>query len=196
MKLCQLTYNPFMYPILSPKITFFMAKFLIVLFVMYVIYYAGNIIYDLFFKKVNEIIKDESEFFALAEVEEQNRSAVVSVGIEDVENLNTPKSFNRKEFPIDTPFSEERADMEVWRKRFESEQNIDSFNSNDLDENNFNQQFQFETNGNFENEISTEEIDASQTNDEKWYKLLNLAETTVQLISNNNGHKVYQASSI
>jgi hypothetical protein len=76
-----------------------MAKFIIILLVLYVIYYTGNIVYDLFIKKGNSLITEENDVFSIAEFEEQNRDDVTSVGIEDVENLNTPKSFNKRELP-------------------------------------------------------------------------------------------------
>ena len=87
MKLRQLLYNPIIYPILSIEKTIFMAKFIIILLVLYVIYYTGNIVYDLFIKKDNSLITEESDVFSIMEFEEQNRDDVTSVGIEDVTDL-------------------------------------------------------------------------------------------------------------
>lgn len=180
---------------------FYMTKFLIILLALYIFYYIGNIVYDLFMKKESTLVTEEIDVFSLVEFEEQNRDAVTTVGIEDVENLNTPKSFNKKEFPVDTEISEEREDIEVWRRRFESEQNIDSF---DLDA------VESEVVHNVTNAVTATEnaepelVDQVNTEDtnkilrkinkEKWYQMLNDAETTVQMISNTNGHKVYQAA--
>lgn len=180
---------------------FYMTKFLIILLALYIFYYIGNIVYDLFMKKESTLVTEEIDVFSLVEFEEQNRDAVTTVGIEDVENLNTPKSFNKNEFPVDTEISEEREDIEVWRRRFESEQNIDSF---DLDA------VESEVVHNVTNAVTATEnaepelVDQVNTEDtnkilrkinkEKWYQMLNDAETTVQMISNTNGHKVYQAA--
>lgn len=180
---------------------FYMTKFLIILLALYIFYYIGNIVYDLFVKKESTLVTEEIDVFSLVEFEEQNRDAVTTVGIEDVESLNTPKSFNKKEFPVDTEISEEREDIEVWRRRFESEQNIDSF---DLDA------VESEVVHNVTNAVTATEnaepelVDQVNTEDtnkiprkinkEKWYQMLNDAETTVQMISNTNGHKVYQAA--
>lgn len=176
-----------------------MTKFLIILLALYFLYYLGNIVYDLFLKKESTVATEEIDVFSL-DFEEQNRLAITTVGIEDVENLNTPKSFNKKEFQIDTEMSEEREDIEVWRQRFESEQNIDSFDSGTLgsvgDDNNLDEVMGAERNeADLRDEAdSIANQNLRKINNDRWYQMLNDAETTVQMISNMNGHKVYQAA--
>ena len=197
------TWIPIFNPVLhyySLEKLLFMTKFLIILIALYILYYIGNIVYDLFIKKESTLVTEESDVFSLAEFEEQNRDAVTTVGIEDVENLNTPKSFNKKEFQIDTEISEEREDIEVWRQRFESEQNIDSFDSGTLgsvgDDNNLDEVMGAERNeADLRDEAdSIANQNLRKINNDRWYQMLNDAETTVQMISNTNGHKVYQAA--
>lgn len=178
-----------------------MTKFLIILVALYLLYYIGNIVYDLFVKKESTLVTEEIDVFSLVEFEEQNRDAVTTVGIEDVENLNTPKSFNKKEFPINTEISEEREDIEVWRRRFESEQNIDSFDLDAVktmvDESILYELTEAENNEiDLLDQVNTEDTNKilRKINKEQWYQMLNDAETTVQMISNTNGHKVYQAA--
>ena len=177
-----------------------MTKFLIILIALYFLYYIGNIVYDLFVKKESTLVTEEIDVFSLVEFEEQNRDAVTTVGIEDVENLNTPKSFNKKEFPVDIEISEEREDIEVWRQRFESEQNIDSFDSGILetvgDDNNLDEVIGTErSEADLRDEAdSIANQNLRKINNDRWYQMLNDAETTVQMISNMNGHKVYQAA--
>lgn len=180
-----------------------MTKFLIILIALYFLYYIGNIVYDLFVKKESTLVTEEIDVFSLVEFEEQNRDAVTTVRIEDVENLNTPKSFNKKEFPVDIEISEEREDIEVWRRRFESEQNIDSFDLDAVESgvvhNVTNDVTAAENNEpEFVDQVNTEDTNKilRKINKEKWYQMLNDAETTVQMISNANGHKVYQAVGI
>ena len=176
-----------------------MTKFLIILLALYFLYYIGNIVYDLFLKKESTVATEEIDVFSL-DFEEQNRVAITTVGIEDVENLNTPKSFNKKEFQIDPEMSEEREDIEVWRQRFESEQNIDSFDSRTLesigDDNNLDEVIGAERNETDLRDEADSEVNQNlrKLNNDRWYQMLNDAETTVQLISNTNGHKVYQAA--
>ena len=176
-----------------------MTKFLIILLALYFLYYLGNIVYDLFLKKESTVATEEIDVFSL-DFEEQNRVAITTVGIEDVENLNTPKSFNKKEFQIDPEISEEREDIEVWRQRFESEQNIDSFDSGILetvgDDNNLDEVIGTErSEADLRDEAdSIANQNLRKINNDRWYQMLNDAETTVQMISNTNGHKVYQAA--
>ncbi len=177
-----------------------MTKFLIILLTLYILYYIGNMVYDLFVKKESTLVSEEIDVFSLVEFEEQNRDAVTTVGIEDVENLNTPKSFNKKEFPVDTEISEERKDIDVWRQRFESEQDMESFDSGSVKSEGLHNLTDVVTaTENNEPEMMDQVIsdDTNQIlrkiNKEQWYQMLNDAETTVQMISNTNGHKVYQA---
>lgn len=203
-------FNPVLYYYSLEK-QLFMTKFLIILVALYVLYYIGNIVYDLFIKKESTLVTEESDVFSLAEFEEQNRDDVTTVGIEDVENLNTPKSFNKREFPVSNDLSEDREDIEVWRQRFESEQNIDSFESGILSnkeeeiasvkiiEENSNDQ------GNTEDEDAddhNESIDKSleaaniqvprKVDNAQFREMFNQAETIVQTIEHEDGRKVFQ----
>ena len=157
-----------------------MGKFTIIIIIFYILYYAGNIIYDLFLKNETVVKNEETEEFSLMEFSEEHKDDVKDIGIEDVENLNMPNSFTKRELsPSPIEESEERQDMDYWREKFESEQNIDSFHQNNE---------VIPSSGNEE----THSI-PNKTNKDKWHQLLNLAETSVQLISNNNGHKIYQS---
>lgn len=178
-----------------------MTKFLFILMVIYFLYYAGNMVYDLFLKKESPLVTEEIDVFSLVEFEAQNREEVTTVGIEDVENLNTPYSFNKREFPINSEISEEREDIEVWRQRFESEQDMDSFDSGsintEIENKAADELIDTENNEPVLLKIENTEDEANQirrkANENKWKQLWNDAETTVQMISNTNGHKVYQA---
>ena len=197
------TWTPIFNPILhfqSLEKLLNMTKFLIILLALYILYYIGNIIYDLFIKKESTLVTEESDVFSLAEFEEQNKDDVTTVEIEDVENLNTPKSFTKREFPLDNDFSEDREDIEIWRRRFESEQNIDSFDldavKSEVAQNVIDEVTAVENNEPEQmDQVSTEDTNKilRKINKEQWYQMLNDAETTVQMISNTNGHKVYQA---
>ena len=186
-----------------------MTKFIIILIVLYIVYYAGNIIYDLFLK-TNSIIKTEdNQEFSLVDFEEENRSNVKIVGIEDVENLITPKSYNKKQFPIETVFTEERQNMDHWRERFESEQNIDSFEEDEPLQENVDDQnekeIEVQSKDIIEPEIENNEWVQNQknaadiqaiilANSNIWKKKMALAETTVNVVDNMKGQKVYHSS--
>lgn len=165
---------------------------------VYLMYYAGNILYDLFLKKDKEHYKEESEEFSLSEISEQYEDLTKNVGIEDVENLNTPKSFSKNIIhPDSLEGKEERQDLQHLREQFESEQDIDNFQ---IDKEIYEDQsgiFENLPNHNDENlpyqDTDKSSLTASKTNTDKFRNLLNLAETSVQLISNNNGYKTYQS---
>ncbi|QOW09832.1 hypothetical protein Q73A0000_06910 [Kaistella flava (ex Peng et al. 2021)] len=187
-----------------------MTQFIIILLALYALYYVGNIVYDLFLKKESAVNSEENEDFYHLDFEELNKTEVTTVGIEDVENLNTPKSFSQREFPIETTLLEERQNMDHWRERFESEQNIDSFNAKKLIEPTEEKIIE-DSELKFEEKLDSVIIDderiQNQQNDEvnlaikklnsdRWKKMLNLAETNVQLIKNIDGFKVYQSSAM
>lgn len=209
-------FNPVLYYYSLEKLLF-MTKFLIILIALYVLYYIGNIVYDLFIKKESTLVTEESDVFSLAEFEEQNRDDVTTVGIEDVENLNTPKSFNKREFPVNNDLSENREDIEVWRQRFESEQNIDSFESGILanEEEEIGSEKIIEENSNDKRKTEIEDSDKDDHNDNtdksleaaniqiprkvdnaQFREMFNQAETIVQTIEHEDGRKVFQNRAI
>ena len=149
-----------------------MIKFSLLLLTVYVLYYAGNIVYDLFLKKTTTTNQEESEIFSLSDFTNEKKDATV-VGIEDVENLTMPKSFTQKEIvPKLSEENEERPSLEELRQRFESEQDLDDDPQNEPEQKN----------------------EVPKTKDNQWYQILNLSETMVQLVSNVDGHKVYHST--
>lgn len=148
-----------------------MIKFSLLLLTAYVLYYAGNIIYDLFIKKEATIHQEESEIFSLSDLTDKKEDPKV-VGIEDVENLNTPQSFTKKEIIPSPSEDEERLSLDELRQRFESEQDLNDISDSEPEK----------------------EKEALKEKDSNWQNILNLSETMVQLVSNIDGHKVYQST--
>ena len=149
-----------------------MIKFSLLLLTAYVLYYAGNIIYDLFIKKEATIHQEESEIFSLSDLTDKKEDPKV-VGIEDVENLNTPQSFTKKEIiPKSSSEDEERLSLDELRQRFESEQDLNDISVSEPEK----------------------EREALKEKDSNWQNILNLSETMVQLVSNIDGHKVYHST--
>lgn len=176
-----------------------MIKISLCILTVYLVYYAGNILYDLFLKKEKEAYKEETEEFSLSEISEQYENITKNVGIEDVENLNTPKSFNKNLFHSDSiAETEERQDLKYLREQFESEQDIDNFqNEEKLEEEQpkIAETLPGRTQETIPDQDTTKRsLAAGQTYKDKFRDLLNLAETSVQLISNNDGHKIYQST--
>lgn len=174
-----------------------MTKIIITILAIYLFYYAGNIIYDLYFKKDNSEKKEEIQEFSLNEFAENNNDKVQDIRIDDVENINVPSSFNSKELSIIKQEQDESRDLSYFRKKFESEEDIDAFYLYDKNTEEHLEQNELSA-------VSTEETvpqekpaektqELQKTFHEKFLQILNLAETSVQLISNKEGHKVYHS---
>ena len=176
-----------------------MLKYSLILLGAYLLYYAGNIVYDLFLKKEKTLHTDATEEFSLADFAESESLPPSSIGIEDVENIRTPKSFLKSEIPISQAQNtfEENSDLEELRRRFESEQDLDGFDNDEeavksTTENT--EVVQSKNNENYQNQIQEEQASSIQkSNRNKWHQLLNLAETSVQMISHNDGYKIYHS---
>jgi hypothetical protein len=176
-----------------------MLKYSFILLAVYFLYYAGNIVYDLFLKKEKTIPTDATEEFSLADFAKSENLPPSSIGIEDVENIRTPKSFLKSEIPISKAQNtfEKNPDLEELRRRFESEQDIDGYDNDDEPVKNTTENtevIQSKNNENHQNQIQEEQASSIQkSNKNKWHQLLNLAETSVQMISHNDGYKTYQS---
>ncbi|HFK5512591.1 TPA: hypothetical protein ACGZ9U_003536 [Elizabethkingia anophelis] len=154
-------------------------KFVIIVFILYGLYYTVLIVNDLFFKKVPVPVTDEGETYSLDEFAESIKEDIKGVGIDDVENLNTPKSFN-KSVIIDSDTKNESPDINQLKEKYDS--NASHFQ--DTISNSIDSQSQIET--------KPESVKSSELEDQ-WQKMLNMAETSVQIVSDNDGYKVYKA---
>ena len=176
-----------------------MLKYSLILLGAYFLYYAGNIVYDLFLKKEKTIPTDATEEFSLADFAQSENLPRSSVGIEDVENIRTPKSFLKSEIPTAQAQNtfEENPDLEELRRRFESEQDLDGFDQLEEPIKNTTENIeaiQSKNNENHQNHTQEEQgLSIQKSNRNKWHQLLNLAETSVQMISHHDGYKVYHS---
>ena len=176
-----------------------MLKYSLILLGAYFLYYAGNIVYDLFLKKEKTVHTDATEEFSLADFAQSENLPPSSIGIEDVENIRTPKSYLKSEIPT-TQFQntfEENSDLEELRRRFESEQDLDGFDQLEEPIKNTTENtevIQSKNKENHQNQMQEEQaLSIQKSNRNKWHQLLNLAETSVQMISHNDGYKIYHS---
>ena len=156
-----------------------MGKFLIIIGIFYFLYYAGMIIYDLFIKKEVVVNPDDTQVFSVGDYAEENREELKAVGIEDVENINTPKSYIKKEISRIDETTEESLDIDELRKKFEAEESID---------------FEISREEDIQKEETIESVPQNGKVDTKtnFHELLNLAETQVQVVASQDGRKIYQ----
>lgn len=174
-----------------------MTKLVLIIIVIYTAYYAGNILYDLFLNNTSPINLQESDHISIHEFEKEQRSEPAIIGIEDVENLQTPKSFSKINFQLSIDENmEDRMDIDYWRDMFETEQSMEDFTELKLSGNPVTESDHYEEGIVKETSNVTTDMLASMKiqNRKQWHQLMNMAETTVQLISNENGYKVYHSS--
>lgn len=180
-----------------------MIKIITSIIAIYLLYYAGNVVYDLFIKKDSSKKPDDTEEYSLTEFSEENKNEVQKIEIDDVESINTPNSFNKKElFQVNLEEQQDESrDLDYIRKKFESEQDIDDFYNVPEIHEKPNEKEKKETvslDSQQENtvqeqekkEISSPNLDALR---KQFKDFLNLAETGVQVLSEQNGYKVYQS---
>ncbi|MCW3170279.1 hypothetical protein OMO38_17255 [Chryseobacterium sp. 09-1422] len=175
-----------------------MNKIMISIITVYLLYYAGNTIYDLYLKKDNSKKKDDTEEYSFKEFVDGNADEITEVSIDDVENINTPQSFNKKELFSDAGESlDENNDLEYWRNKFESEKDVDSFDERSQ----VNQQPEktvkiaiSDESDNFQEEVVVDQHASKyEFYQKQFYQFLNLAETSVQVLADRDGYKVYQS---
>lgn len=161
-----------------------MNKFIIIVITIYLLYYLGNILFDVFLKKESNLLKEETEEFSFSEFSKNLENRTTEVGIEDVEKLNTPKSFIKsdRQFSENNNDSEKEIDLETLRKKFEAEEYIENFELPKNEHQIFNQE---EQNNQPNNSVSDLK--------KHFQSLLNLAETSVQMIANQDGSRVYHS---
>ena len=161
-----------------------MNKFIIIVITIYLLYYLGNILFDVFLKKESNLLKEETEEFSFSEFSKNIENRTTEVGIEDVEKLNTPKSFIKsdRQFSENNDDSEKEIDLETLRKKFEAEENIENFELPKNEHQIFNQEEQNKQSNNSVSDLK-----------KHFQSLLNLAETSVQMIANQDGSRVYHS---
>lgn len=177
-----------------------MIKYSLILLGLYFLYYAGNILYDLFLRKEKIIHVDLTEEFSLGDFSKTRDQVPTPIGIEDVENIRTPQSFLKRELNLPTQSSnEQQPDLEDLRKRFEAEQDIDDMplpaKSNSApaveEKNQPDHTNQSQPVSNMSDQDSKRE--KKERTKSHWKELLNLSETTVQMVANYEGQKVYHS---
>jgi len=176
-----------------------MIKYSLILLAAYFLYYAGNILYDLFLKKEKITHVDLTEEFSLSGFAQTDAEPPSRIGIEDVENVSTPKSFLKKELHSANPSTiDQQPDLEEMRKRFEAEQDIDDMPppANNTKSVTVEKSQSDNTNQSQDMPVKAEEYPKREKAEPKkshWKELLNLSETTVQLVANYEGQKVYHS---
>jgi len=182
-----------------------MIKGILILLGIYILYYGANILYDLFLKKQKTVEVDVTEEFSLEDLAGKDHT-VSQVNIEDVENVKMPDSYVKTEFPAKRQTIEStRPDLEDLRNRFEAEQDMDEemreaplFREPDNKQavskpiNHIQEEIQ-EPLANDPKTKNAADAEKEQPEAKKnaWQEMLERSETSVQLVANYEGQKVY-----
>ncbi len=147
-----------------------MGKVFGIIAVIYILYYAGNIIYDLFIKKDNTVASDQSEDFVIGDVPDDLQNVV----IDDVENIRTPTSFNIISNNNDMEEDDSSPDEASWTKKYEEENRMNSI-SNQTSEN-----------------LGLKEI--KENENDAWEKMMLKASTSVSVVKDDEGNFIYKST--
>ena len=161
-------------------------KFIPIILGLYFLYYVGMVIYDLFLKKEKVVEAENSEQnYSISDFAQQNKKTPVVVGIEDVENIRTPKSYEE----IQEPFlsaTDENQDIEKLKSKYEDENKLDE-EEMEIAENKIEPEVQTE---NKNPSIADKPIANLKIKD-----ILNHINTKVKMVANYDGQKVYHIHS-
>ena len=161
-------------------------KFIPIILGLYFLYYVGMLIYDLFLKKEKVVEAENSEQnYSISDFAQQNKETPVVVGIEDVENIRTPKSYEE----IQEPFlsaTDENQDIEKLKNKYEDENKLEE-EEMEIAENKIEPEMQTE---NKNPSIADKPISNLKIKD-----ILNHINTKVKMVANYDGQKVYHIHS-
>ena len=161
-------------------------KFIPVILGLYFLYYVGMVIYDLFLKKEKVVEAENSEQnYSISDFAQQNKETPVVVGIEDVENIRTPKSYEE----IQEPFlsaTDENQDIEKLKNKYEDENKLDE-EEMEIAEN--------KTESEEQTENKNPSIADKPISNLKIKDILNHINTKVKMVANYDGQKVYHIHS-
>ena len=155
-------------------------KFIPIILGLYFLYYMGMVIYDLFLKKEKVVEAENSEQnYSISDFAQQNKETPVVVGIEDVENIRTPKSYEE----IQEPFlsaTDENQDIEKLKSKYEDENKLEEEEMEIAEE---------------QTENKNPSIADKPISNLKIKDILNHINTKVKMVANYDGQKVYHIHS-
>ena len=174
-----------------------MTIFFQIVIITYLLYYSGNIIYDLYFKKEKQAVEEEDkQEFSLSGIGQETK--VINIDFSDVEEMATSSSTEIDEndlFPS-TPNETATAPDEVLKAMMRKHQEEEQLNTNEAD--NTNIHITPENTADESTELTKEQKqEFLKANKERFKNFLSMAETSVQVVVSGEGEegiKIYKAS--
>lgn len=102
-----------------------MGRFVLIVLGVYLLYYAVNIIYDLYIKK-EKVEDSEEEVITLDGIDTEEN--ISNIEIDDVEEMNMPQNFSNEEmYDIDEDTDDERTvkDISKLKNKYQEELELD-----------------------------------------------------------------------
>lgn len=160
-----------------------MGKITIILLLVYLLYYAVNIVYDLFFKKELILADNKTDDFVLGF--DVVADVPTSVYQEEIEPLNAPSSFEYNE-------DMEEIEEQDWDKVIQDENSLNALKEK------WEEEVLLESDGKTkegQTEIDDRTDDSLQRETMKrdFKNLLDQAETNISVELNESGHKLYKS---
>lgn len=169
----------------------------------YVLYYIGNIIYDLFLAK-QKVPKgdDDGEIISLGDMVSPERTTISNVSIEDVENVNMPESYEVDENQL---YSENATNEQYAisiQKNYEEEESAQWYEQKEMEsqKNDLNKaakSLQDIVKASAQSIISEKKEfikNGFTSSAEHFESLISQAQMQVIMTSNNDGHKTYKST--
>lgn len=153
-----------------------MGKFTLIIIGIYLFYYIGNIIYDLYIRKDKVVEIDEITEYAMKDFSSQVEEKIQNTTIDDVENMNIPSGLDNNSYQEEL-FNEP--------SQQEQEENISKLQRKYEEELEVNTDFEYKAENN--SPIKT----AINSVLDNWDNFINEMETSVMITGNINGHKTY-----
>ena len=169
--------------------------FIIVLFV-YALYYLIMIVYDRYFRKEKALPDEEDkQEFSLAEMAD---NTITNVDFDEVEQMTTSSKVEVSEIfssatnsePSEEPSSE---DLEALKRKYEEEERLEAEPEADITADITDTTATSNTGGEAPLLTPIDKEEILKKSRERFKNMLSLAETSVQVLVNESGDKIYKA---
>ncbi len=145
---------------------------------VYAVYYSINIVYDLFFRKEKDSKEDENfDEFSLADFADQDKVKIKEIAIDDVEDLSNP--IDKDKYIQEDYFNNEiDPNIAELQRKYEEEQELHFLDKRiEKSENNIKEKIRI----------------VREENEKRFKKIMQMAESSIQVIKTIEGQKIYQS---
>lgn len=164
------------------------------IFILYLLYYVGMIIYDLFLKKGKEVEETEDlEEFSLQDIADREQEVIKHTDIDDVENITLPQSYEihselNEEFEKELNIAQNEQNLKELESKFKENEELENLS---VAESVIEEEEKTQTENSQKVELS-----GAEKRKQMFKDIINLATTSIQVVENEDGYKVYKSTLI